>query len=146
MMYIHQHTHITPLFTHCLHVWQRVRSARTLIELYSELLPRKPAHFFLHFLFFLNERVTCFCLTSPKPPPHRKQSGPCIQAHSQSATKRKRGWSVTNRSPVLHHWAPGAASEKEKIRMKSKPSPLALSQFLQYESEAVWFPWCTAEA
>ncbi|KAL1252465.1 hypothetical protein QQF64_017158 [Cirrhinus molitorella] len=57
-----------------------------------------------------------------------EQSGPFIQALSQSAARGKRGWSVTNRSPVLHHWAPGAASEKEeKIRMKSKPSPLALS-------------------
>jgi len=82
--------------------------------------------FFLHFLFFpLNEQVTCFCLTPPKPPPHREQSGSFIRAPGQSAARRKRGWSVTNKSPVLHHWAPGAASEK--IRMKSEPSPLALS-------------------
>lgn len=130
MMYVHQHTRsLSALCRHCLHVWQRVRSARKLIWALFRAAAKEASRLFSPLpFFFFNERVTCFCLTPPKPPPHREQSGPFIQALSQSAARGKRGWSVTNRSPVLHHWAPGAAREKEeKIRMKSEPSPLALS-------------------
>ncbi|KAA0720448.1 hypothetical protein E1301_Tti015896 [Triplophysa tibetana] len=71
--------------------------------------------------FFLNG-VTCLCLTPHKTPPNQKHSGPFIPALGQSAAGGKRGRSVTNRSPVLHHWAPGAASEKEE-RMGTRCQP-----------------------
>lgn len=135
MMYIHQHTRriktLAVTFMHTLPTCvtkSEISTQTHLSSIQSCCQGSQQTFFSTSFFFFLNERVTCFCLTPPKPPPHREQSGPFIQALSQSAARGKRGWSVTNRSPVLHHWALGAASEKEeKIRMKSEPSPLALS-------------------